>query len=438
MYITGLKLENIKCFKKLEYSFENEDGASLVIAGDNGDGKSTILRSIALSLCDKWTAAGLLRELSGEFVRSNNDIEKGVITLDLQNGKSKYVIKTTIKWNKNETYEYPIRNIAEYKNGKKVGTIPDEEFPWKDIFATGYGAGLRTSGTQDFQYYFTGDSIYSLFKSDVSLQNPELAVRRITESIRENELKGIDVANEVKESILAWLGEILLLKDQYLEIKPNGIYIFHTKTKTSTALAASGDGYKALTALVLDMLAWWFLNQFYDAEKGRLRKDKVISIEGLQGINGIVIIDELEQHLHPKWQKEILPALKKNFPNVQFVIATHSPLVISGAKTPILILNECNGISKEFFGWRAEDVYREMGVKNTSRSDDMIQKLGKFDSLYAKKIDGQISSPESDELKVLEQELLRDLPETDPAVEVIKMMTIKNYINLNEKYKKNK
>ena len=43
-------------------------------------------------------------------------------------------------------------------------------------------------------------------------------------------------------------------------------------------------------------------------------------------MNGVVIIDEIEQHLHPKWQSNILPSLEKNFPQVQFIVATHSSL----------------------------------------------------------------------------------------------------------------
>ena len=45
--------------------------------------------------------------------------------------------------------------------------------------------------------------------------------------------------------------------------------------------------------------------------------------------NGIVIIDEIEQHLHPSWQRQILKKLHKTFPNIQFIITTHSPIIIS-------------------------------------------------------------------------------------------------------------
>ena len=47
--------------------------------------------------------------------------------------------------------------------------------------------------------------------------------------------------------------------------------------------------------------------------------------------SGIILIDEIDLHLHPKWQREVLPQLRKVFPNCQFFITTHSPFVLSSA-----------------------------------------------------------------------------------------------------------
>ncbi len=72
MKISNLKIKNIKCFKEVDISFENENGDikhwSLIV-GNNGDGKTTILRCLALGLCDRSSAGGLLTELYGEFLR---------------------------------------------------------------------------------------------------------------------------------------------------------------------------------------------------------------------------------------------------------------------------------------------------------------------------------------------------------------------------------
>ena len=56
MYIKRVKLTNIRCFEKLEIDFDRP-GSSVLLLGDNGDGKSTILKSIAIGLCDEGSAA---------------------------------------------------------------------------------------------------------------------------------------------------------------------------------------------------------------------------------------------------------------------------------------------------------------------------------------------------------------------------------------------
>ena len=83
------------------------------------------------------------------------------------------------------------------------------------------------------------------------------------------------------------------------------------------------------------------VNQLSDGEKcllamvGDLARRLAIANPGLEEPlegNGIVLIDEIELHLHPQWQREIIPALNKTFPNCQFIVTTHSPQVISHVK----------------------------------------------------------------------------------------------------------
>ena len=425
MHITSLYLENIKCFEELTHKFEDDRGASLVIAGDNGDGKSTILRSIAISLCDQWSAAGLLRELSGEFIRDG--CEEGVIKLGLISGRKRFEIITCIKWDKKETYEYPCREINRvYKNGRKSKEIDDADFDWRAVFATGYGSGLRTVGTQDFQHYFTGDSIYSLFRDDVTLQNPELAIRRISTSVVEqstvtNSLK--QTKNTFQKDLLHWIGKILILNNKSLEVHETGIFVCGDDDNgDKIPLAAAGDGYKALTALILDMLSWWFLYAFYDANKGDKNEAKTTldSIDSLRSMNGVVIIDEIEQHLHPKWQNNILPSLEKSFPQVQFIVATHSPLVVSSSESDVLVLENGQVKKEKLFGWLAEDVYIQMGKKDR-RPPGIEEKISEFKLLYREKISGTISGPHKRKFNSIYKQLKAELPPHDPILETIRL-----------------
>jgi predicted ATP-binding protein involved in virulence len=78
------------------------------------------------------------------------------------------------------------------------------------------------------------------------------------------------------------------------------------------------DGEKGLLAMVGDLAR-------------RLAIANPSLSDPLQG-SGVVLIDEIELHLHPKWQREIIPALTRTFPNCQFIVTTHSPQVISQVK----------------------------------------------------------------------------------------------------------
>ena len=75
MYITKVVLENVRCFEDVTLDLEPDGETTMwtVVVGDNGDGKTTLLRSIAMGLCDESSAAGLLRELDGKFVRTGED-----------------------------------------------------------------------------------------------------------------------------------------------------------------------------------------------------------------------------------------------------------------------------------------------------------------------------------------------------------------------------
>ena len=59
--------------------------------------------------------------------------------------------------------------------------------------------------------------------------------------------------------------------------------------------------------------------------------------EDLGAIGGVVLIDEIDMHLHPKWQWKVIGALRDTFPKIQFIMATHSPIIISSSRNVNLI-----------------------------------------------------------------------------------------------------
>lgn len=103
--------------------------------------------------------------------------------------------------------------------------------------------------------------------------------------------------------------------------------------------------------------------------------------ESMEVLPGIVLIDELDMHLHPKWQWMIVKALEKTFPNVQFIVATHSPIVISSCKTEKLIrIQEAGRIEylESAYGFSVEDVL-ELRQESNAIPERLNQLSKEFD-----------------------------------------------------------
>jgi predicted ATP-dependent endonuclease of OLD family len=276
MYIKKVVLENIRCFERFELDFPRL-GESALIAADNGDGKTTLLRSIAMGLCDETSAGALLRDTNGELIRMGKD--EGIIKITLDDGGKTYTITTKIAKTDGDFDRLRQRHY------------PLKKFPWERIFVCAYGANRRTEGDISYDSYLAANAVYTLFNYDYPLQNPELAIRRYAKKKKE------------QEEICSWLDEILMLKPRSIRLTDVGIVV-RDKYGNTVPLGASADGYRSTMACICDMLGWAMLAK---------QKNKKYNV------SGIVLFDEVEQHLHPRWQLKVMDLLHKRFPNIQFI-----------------------------------------------------------------------------------------------------------------------
>ena len=188
--LSEVKLKNIKCFSDVTISFNNKKFS--VIAGDNGSGKTTILRAIAMGLCDEAGTSGLWSELES-FVRAEE--ERGEIEVTFDNGeKVKKVFKET---QESRSVEQENRDSTYLKN----------------VFVAGYGAGSSGEGTTSFKEYAPEDSVYTLFNYGARLQNAELCYRRLIESDK-----------SLKDSIDESLKRILMKEDIQIGTDKKGFF----------------------------------------------------------------------------------------------------------------------------------------------------------------------------------------------------------------------
>ncbi len=142
MYISQIKLDDVRCFGKGFVINLERNGEPILwtsILGDNASGKTTLLRSIAIGLCDESSAAGLLKESEQGYIRR---------------GESKATINLTFKDEKNPDDEFTI--ITSITKTSPQGGLTFERlrqetkpsiFPWSRLFVCAYGTGRGISGT---------------------------------------------------------------------------------------------------------------------------------------------------------------------------------------------------------------------------------------------------------------------------------------------------
>jgi hypothetical protein len=416
VYIDKVVLTDVRCFRELVIDF-SKPGESILIAADNGDGKTTLLRSIAMGLCDESSAAALFRELPGEFVRRN--AREAHIDIFLRDQGDKYRICTTIQSLK--AFERPNQEVFKI-SGTSETELDQDTFPWERIFVCGYGAGRQTQGTSNIDDYAAVDAVYTLFRYYEPLRNPELAIHRLLEKARtlggKNEEKREQNAEKLRARLLDLLKGVMNLEaDDMVILTHKGIEV---KSRWGRAkLHSLGDGYASATTLILDFISC-----------------RMLSSRSLDpaSITGIMLIDEVEQHLHPKWQLQVMQLLKEAFPRVQFIATTHSPLVISGCKTTkIHTLNRGkHRIFNGAFGWLAEDVYQEVMGLPDSRAGSFSQDiLERYELLHNKMLEGKDTRADRNEFKRLRRQLGK-LPEGDPVTLTTEISNITNWLRKRE------
>ena len=404
MKITHLKLKNIKCFKEVSIPFEDSSGPIhwSLIAGNNGQGKTTLLRSVALGLCDAPGASGLILELHEGILRKGED--SGFIEITLKDtDNKKYTIKTTITLKiKSESVS---QEILDDKNNPLTQGI-ENKFR-ENLFVVGYGAGRAVAGSKSYEEYALIDTVVSLFNYETNLQNTELGIRRIKQSVPKKDF----------ELLKNSLKKILMLdKQDEIILNGKGLYVKNHKWGERSFNTLS-DGYQSLTTVIMDFLHWQLQ---HDSSKFSLAK------------TGIFIIDEIEQHLHPKWQKQILRILSEQFPNIQFIATTHTPICVLGlndlecesqlikasyqeknhSESDYSKVSLFDDMKESYKGYRVDQILvSNIFDLTSSRSQNIEEKLEKYREIYLKDATNRTKG-EKQQMQAIEKEL-ENLPMWD-------------------------
>ncbi len=172
------------------------------------------------------------------------------------------------------------------------------------------------------------------------------------------------------------------------------------ETKKSIPIESQSDGEKTIIALISD-IAYNLIIANRNTEQDELMNGK-----------GVVLIDEIEAHLHPKWQREIIPLLTKLFPNIQFFITTHSPQVVASVSSDNVFM--CEDFKFNKINTKSKGTDTNTLLETVFGADARPKKYAdlsdKFDDLIDKSADVADLQNIIDEVIKMEQE--------DPATDI--------------------
>lgn len=338
MKIESFSIQNYKCIKDLAVDCRGADGEIkqwTVLLGENNTGKTNVLRALSYLVVSKFdfrTEIGEGRVVVGEgttFAARGHE-------RPFRKAKPKQFVKSILSngdhWNSDSSIECA------------RGTVS-----YLDLFPYGVNrvpARVALSERESLPYK-------TLFTSDarlLDLQEWLLQLDYSQKSDSEKSQKRLDKMHELLKSEL--FPEIKGFKFGRYELENDQVSVRFETIDGDMRFDELGFGYQTTLTWLADFCKRMF--ELYPDAENPLQEEAV------------VLVDEIDLHLHPKWQRDLVPTLSKIFPNVQFIVTTHSPHVLQSMEDVNLYVLRRDAESGEieaersnvtnFTGWTVEDI----------------------------------------------------------------------------------
>ena len=364
MRIRELTLRNFQVYAE-HPTFKFSDRFT-VVAGINGRGKTALLDGLAL-LCSRFlplvsSAHSRYRTITPSEVHLGTvSAELGMkvncagipIEYKLSYDKERRQIKTT---------KLPAAVKREVRNAYGNPTRADDAMPLA-VYYTTDRAGYRLPRKLPIEVPRGQAAAYTgaLFNRTVNFRDFMVRYRSAatlerTERADNPNYLGDRAVVAISRALTTFLGGF-----ENLRVQEEPLRLLVDKAGVALDLSQLSDGERSFLALICDL-------------GRRLALANPLLDKPLHGA-GVVLIDELELHLHPKWQREVSEKLRRTFPNIQFIATTHSPFVIQALQSGELI----NLDPKEFGEYAdksIEDIAETvMGVKLPQKSERYLKMI---------------------------------------------------------------
>ncbi|MGL5642477.1 MAG: AAA family ATPase [Paraclostridium sp.] len=323
IFIQSIYIEELRHLKNVQIDIDKNEKKHLIITGKNGSGKSTVLEAIKSYLKSIEDNSYSSRINSFEEVKKYEKLINEVKCIqELTESEKQYKIRHLESTFNN--YKYYIERYGnwielEIFNGDKA------QFQYNDgnlIFS--YFGAKRNSNV------ITPNGVEKIELSErYSIDNkPSLNFLRYLVDLKTQQSFARNEGEyEEADKIGLWFDSFEnslrnLMNEPNLKLKfdyKNYNFSIVESNKEPYGFNELSDGYSAVLDIVMDLI---------------MRMEKKAS--RAYNLEGIVLIDEVETHLHISLQKNIMPFLTSLFPNVQFIVTTHSPFVLNSVENAVI------------------------------------------------------------------------------------------------------
>lgn len=372
MHINQIHLKNFRCYEDVEIEFHPRFN---IFVGINGTGKSSALEALRIAIGSLFLGVDKYKDKIASPGISQDDVRlarleqqypvvissKGMIEDFSADGASRTV---EIEWerslttkggatrsaNAKEMKEASVRMQEAIRKHKEIHNIPLVAYYSTDRFKKEKkDVGVEPDGSRLRGYYNALDPLTDIkFFLDLYYTETLSALQHDTPSV---------ILQAVNEAVKKCID----CDDLMFDIKRQELLLIQRDTHQGIPFHLLSDGVRSMLALVMEMaFRCYLLNPHLGKEAAVLT-------------SGVVLIDEIDLHLHPAWQKRVVKDLQAAFPHIQFIVTTHAPLVIGSLRDGKIFTIKDNQVY-DFplqTGMDANYILNEMG---TSEMDDAIKR----------------------------------------------------------------
>jgi len=329
MYLFRIQIQNIRSLRNVTWEIDNEKAFGWhVVLGDNGSGKSSFIRAIALALVGP--SEGLaLRQDWNEWLRKDQSRGHIRLTLDGEAGydffsghgatPKNFYLSAGLTFTRQGDGMVALTKLSTHFNPERY--IWGGKGGW---FSASYGPFRRFSGgNKDFEKMFYSNPKLA---AHLSAFGESVALTESLEWLKELRFKALEKKPEgvLLEQIAQFINQPGFLPHHaHLQGVSSAGVTFEDGNGCEIAVEELSDGYRSILSMTFELI-----RQMVKAYPGKT----IFSEDFSQVIvPGVVLIDEVDAHLHPSWQRQIGLWFREHFPRIQFIVTTHSPFVCQAA-----------------------------------------------------------------------------------------------------------